>query len=401
MGDFGAKFRTTREKKGISLDDVSNVTKISARMLQAIEQENFDQLPGGVFNKGFIRAYAKHLGLNDEEAVTDYLACLRQAQIDANANWEPEARPAPPRAAYAKPELKKESPVAEAVRPTEGRQNQIELPDLHLPRAEDVRPPRRNFSEKRSPAVPWTIVAAAALVVILAAIVWIRSHRNLQADSAVAAPPPAAQVVQNQPTVQPTSSAAVSPLNHAASQPAKTAPPANQPTTSPSPGSGSAPHILPPAQAAGTANGGTNPVVATTSTHKAETPESDVTVRTFPANSRGNAGAASAGSPAPAATTTNIKSVTLTLVIRATETSWISVSADGREVSHETLIAPAEASIRASRAIVARVGNAAGVSFLFNGKEIPAQGGESEAKTFVFDGQGMRVAENPPTSPNQ
>src|SRR6266567_407477 len=58
----------------------------------SIEQEHFDQLPGGVFNKGFIRAYAKHLGLNDEEAVTDYLACLRQAQIDAHEVWEPQQR---------------------------------------------------------------------------------------------------------------------------------------------------------------------------------------------------------------------------------------------------------------------------------------------------------------------
>ncbi len=84
VGAFGEKFRKAREAKSLSLDDVSNVTKISSRMLQAIEEEHFDQLPGGVFNKGFIRAYAKHLGLNAEDAVTDYLACLRQAQIDSH-----------------------------------------------------------------------------------------------------------------------------------------------------------------------------------------------------------------------------------------------------------------------------------------------------------------------------
>jgi cytoskeletal protein RodZ len=89
VGEFGDKFRKAREKKELSFDDVSNVTKISSRMLQAIEEEHFDQLPGGVFNKGFIRAYAKHLGLNAEDAVTDYLACLRQAQIDAHEVWQP------------------------------------------------------------------------------------------------------------------------------------------------------------------------------------------------------------------------------------------------------------------------------------------------------------------------
>ena len=88
---------------------------------------------------------------------------------------------------------------------------------------------------------------------------------------------------------------------------------------------------------------------------------------------------------------------TLTLVIRATETSWISVLADGQNVNQETLIAPAHTSVRASREIVARIGNAAGVTFLFNGQEIPADGAESEVKTFVFDSKGMRVAPQTPT----
>jgi cytoskeleton protein RodZ len=87
----------------------------------------------------------------------------------------------------------------------------------------------------------------------------------------------------------------------------------------------------------------------------------------------------------------------LTLVIRAKETSWISVLADGQAVSQETLIAPANTSVRANREIVAKVGNAAGVTFLFNGQEIPADGAEAEVKTFVFDSNGMRVAAATPT----
>src|SRR6202044_4153108 len=74
VGEFGDKFRKAREKKDISLDDVSNVTKIGSRMLRAIEEEHFDQLPGGVFNKGFIRAYARCLGMDEDQAVADYLA---------------------------------------------------------------------------------------------------------------------------------------------------------------------------------------------------------------------------------------------------------------------------------------------------------------------------------------
>jgi flagellar biosynthesis GTPase FlhF len=83
-------------------------------------------------------------------------------------------------------------------------------------------------------------------------------------------------------------------------------------------------------------------------------------------------------------------------VIRAQETSWIRVQADGQQVSQETLIAPADSSIRAGHEIVVRIGNAAGVSFVFNGQEIPANGAEAEVKTFVFDANGMRVVPSAP-----
>jgi len=71
---FGAKLKSEREKKGITLDDISLSTKIGTRLLRALEEEHFDQLPGGIFNKGFVRAYARHLGLDEEQTVADYLA---------------------------------------------------------------------------------------------------------------------------------------------------------------------------------------------------------------------------------------------------------------------------------------------------------------------------------------
>jgi hypothetical protein len=80
--------------------------------------------------------------------------------------------------------------------------------------------------------------------------------------------------------------------------------------------------------------------------------------------------------------------------VRATENSWISVTSDGQLVTQETLIAPAATSFHATRELVVRVGNAAGVSFLWNGEEVQTQGAESEAKTFIFDAQGMR--QSPP-----
>jgi cytoskeletal protein RodZ len=74
MGSFGERMQREREMRSISLDEIAEHTKISKRNLSALEEENFSQLPGGIFNKGFVRAYAKYLGIDEEQAVSDYLA---------------------------------------------------------------------------------------------------------------------------------------------------------------------------------------------------------------------------------------------------------------------------------------------------------------------------------------
>src|SRR5271155_3741441 len=83
LGAFGEKLRKQREQQGITLDAISSTTKISTRMLRALEEEHFDQLPGGVFNKGFVRAYARQVGLDEQEAVADYLAASQIQQPSA------------------------------------------------------------------------------------------------------------------------------------------------------------------------------------------------------------------------------------------------------------------------------------------------------------------------------
>ena len=59
--------------RGVSLDEIAESTKIGTRLLKALEEEQFDLLPGGIFNKGFVRAYAKYLGMDEDQAVADYL----------------------------------------------------------------------------------------------------------------------------------------------------------------------------------------------------------------------------------------------------------------------------------------------------------------------------------------
>ena len=390
MGEFGDKFRQAREKKDLSLDDVSNVTKIGSRMLQAIEEEHFDQLPGGVFNKGFIRAYAKHLGLNSEDAVTDYLACLRQAQIDAHEVWEPE-RPRPPRPAP--PEKRPlvaahlTAPKPRALEEKEPKEQQVEeLPEQQLPRAEDVRLRQSNFAENSLHEIPWRIVAIAALVIVLGILFWTRRSHNTTTAAASAsnseqpknAPSPA-------PVSAPQNQSSKAAISNGATTAARPSTPTSQPPTHPALAPAKPPAAAATSGAASTAAGGAgnDQNDDKSSDENNNHDQSDVTVRTFPKSTP-------KASPSAAPT--------FTLVIRATETSSISVLADGQPVSHETLIAPAHTSVRATREIVARVGNAAGVTFLWNGQEIPADGAESEVKTFVFDSHGMRVIPSTPPS---
>ncbi len=72
MESLGARLKREREKRKITLDEVSLSTKIGTRFLLAIEEEHFDQLPGGIFNKGFVKAYARSVGVDEAEAVAEY-----------------------------------------------------------------------------------------------------------------------------------------------------------------------------------------------------------------------------------------------------------------------------------------------------------------------------------------
>lgn len=85
MEKLGATLKREREARRISLREVSSATKIKMRYLEALEQDRFDQLPGGVFNKGFIRAYAAHVGMDPDAMVALYAAEAARRRADADA----------------------------------------------------------------------------------------------------------------------------------------------------------------------------------------------------------------------------------------------------------------------------------------------------------------------------
>ena len=89
MGQFGEDLRKERESRGILLEAITNSTKISSRHLSALEQERFEQLPGGVFNKGIVRGYARVVGLDEEAWVDRFMSAYQSSgQLkDDDSEW--------------------------------------------------------------------------------------------------------------------------------------------------------------------------------------------------------------------------------------------------------------------------------------------------------------------------
>jgi len=91
---LGTRLMREREQRKLTLEDISRSTKIRIQYLIAIEHECFDQLPGGVISKGFIRAYARELAMDDQQAIADYLAATKaeQPMLDSQQRPEPPIR---------------------------------------------------------------------------------------------------------------------------------------------------------------------------------------------------------------------------------------------------------------------------------------------------------------------
>src|SRR5438270_4553551 len=89
MASFGERLKREREMRGVSLEEIAESTKIGKRNLSALETEEFEKLPGGIFNKGFVRAYAKYLGLDEDQAVTDFLAAENAASTGIRLAVDP------------------------------------------------------------------------------------------------------------------------------------------------------------------------------------------------------------------------------------------------------------------------------------------------------------------------
>ncbi len=72
-GDFGSILRDARERKGVSLRAIADVTRIPVAVLEALERNDIARLPGGIFSRAFVRSYASEIGLDPEATVDEFI----------------------------------------------------------------------------------------------------------------------------------------------------------------------------------------------------------------------------------------------------------------------------------------------------------------------------------------
>ena len=82
-GDFGGRLREARERRGISLRQIANATKISVGVLEALERNDISRLPGGIFGRAFVRSYAVEVGLDPERTIQEFIAQFPHDSITA------------------------------------------------------------------------------------------------------------------------------------------------------------------------------------------------------------------------------------------------------------------------------------------------------------------------------
>jgi cytoskeleton protein RodZ len=95
-GNFGERLKRERELREVSMDELTKATRISARFVEALENEDWAKLPGGVFGHGFVRTIARYLGLNEEALLGEY-DMARAENSPPSAPKAEERIPSPPK----------------------------------------------------------------------------------------------------------------------------------------------------------------------------------------------------------------------------------------------------------------------------------------------------------------
>jgi cytoskeleton protein RodZ len=312
MTAIGETLRRERLKRNLDLEQISRELKISPRLLDAIEQEKFDRLPGEVFAKSFVRQYARYLGLDEEE-----LAGELQRQF----------APPPP---VAQPEK-----TAEAV---------PEMRMAPMGKWESIGDTGRPSS--RSPLMALALVVLVMLGCAGVYALWQRARlSSFSAAEQGAARTGQAAVTRPQPAPTEAQPAQAQQAQNAAAQPA-TGPPAAEATPS-------------------------TPTPATSG----------------PATPSETAGAASNPNAA------------VRVQLTAQEPVWVRAQSDGKYLFSGTLQPNETRTVEAGTEIRLRLGNAAGVTILLNGKPVGQVGPKGQVRTVQFTSGGFNIVSAPKPAP--
>ncbi|HEY2457949.1 MAG TPA: helix-turn-helix transcriptional regulator [Candidatus Acidoferrum sp.] len=95
-GNFGERLKRERELREVTLEEITAHTRIGPRFLEALENEQWEKLPGGVFNRGFVRSVARYLGLDEESLLGEYDLAHGAPVVAANERQE-DRIPSPPK----------------------------------------------------------------------------------------------------------------------------------------------------------------------------------------------------------------------------------------------------------------------------------------------------------------
>ena len=338
MGAFGERMQRERELRGVTLDEISVVTKIGTRSLKALEEEDFDKLPGGIFNKGFVRAYARYLGIDPDEAVADYLAAV-----------ESRNRPA------------------------------LDAPTVAPMPENEVGP---EFATVEEPESSYSGLVFAAIIVVLAIAAggwWILSGRGPSLESIKKL---AQSATDTSPTPQKQKAAQANAAPTDAAQNSSAVRPQE-----PAPVQGRAPVLAE-----------VNPGMLSPAAKAADERAAKAAAEKAAMEKTAGKTPAELEPEVTTSVSTVPEGAGFTIQLRAAEETWVTVTADGKQVAKGLLGPGEERSIRAGKRVIVHLGNAAGVQVAFNGKTLPALGGQGEVKTLAFGPNG-REAYTPPVRP--
>lgn len=329
MGSFGDRLRREREMRGVSLDDIAEATKIGTRLLRALEDEHFEVLPGGIFNKGFVRAYSKYLGLNQEEMVADYLQAAGETAPDPRVIAEQNAS--------------------------------------RIDRSEG------DAGGARMAGFP--IIPVLILLVVIAAgaggwhIYQERLHERRtkqEAQRAASTPPPAS----------------TTPAAGATGTPAET-------TAQPEPiGGGQSAAASPAGTGAGNVTPGpvAQPTVDLNAAAKTSGTLTGPTTGKVPDTTTASAPASGA------LTAANPSTQPFEVTVKPRDKAWVSIKTDGKITVRGIIGPPDVKTIRANEQIVFWTGNAGAVDVTFNGQPVPLAGGPNEVAVLVITPKGATAA---------